>query len=80
MVVPDGVDLKLCHRVSEVELLVDLIVLSNIFRTLFFNILAHYVFICDDFISNVFAGFFPWKIVPTKFHPTIRYLLFPLEC
>ena len=41
MVVPDGVDLKLCHRVSEVELLVDLIVLSNIFRTFFFKGMVH---------------------------------------
>ena len=59
MTVPNGVNSELGTRMSEVKLLANLVIFTNILSSFFFDILTHYVLLCDYLIANVFTRVLP---------------------
>ena len=57
--VPNGINAEFSLRMSEVKLLADLIIFSNILGSFLFDILMHNILVCDYFISNVFTRILP---------------------
>ena len=78
MGIPNLVDLELCTKMSEIEFLAYLVVLADVSRSFFLDILLHDVFFGDDLVANIFSGVFPRQVVPTKLHLPLQSP-FPLE-
>ena len=66
--VVDAVEVKLGDRMTKVELLCQVIVLSDVLSSLHTNIMLHAIHFILQIISQMLARIYPGKIIATKLH------------